>query len=101
MRRSLPPSKPVRAEGLQTVAIGPVDRGQDVGAVARAADGDHQVARPAVVHQLLDEDLVVAHVVAHGQNPAQVVGEAEDLEPLFRFVFQVLRAAASSCPGLR
>ena len=33
------------AERLQAVAVGPLDGPQDVRAVARAADGDEQVAR--------------------------------------------------------
>jgi hypothetical protein len=79
-----------QAEGLEPVAIGPIDRGQDVGAVARAADSDAEVAGRAVIHQLLDKDLVVTHVVAHGQDPAEVVGQAHDLEPLLALILQVL-----------
>ncbi len=78
-----------QAEGDQPMTVGPIDRGQHVGAVARAADGDHQIAAAAVVHQLLNEDLVVAHVVADGQNPALIVGQAHNLEPLLAVVFQV------------
>ncbi len=78
-----------QAKAFQPVAVGPIDGGQHVGAVARAADGDGQVSLAAVVHQLLDEDLVVADVVAHGHDPAQIVGEAQDFEPPFGFVAEV------------
>ena len=45
---------------------------------------------PAEVHQLLDENLVVAAIVADGENPAEVVGQAHHLEPPPRFVLEML-----------
>ena len=74
---------------IKPVAIGPIDGVEHVGAVAAAADGEEQVALGAVVHELLNENLVVAAVVADGQDPAGVVGQAEDFEALFRFVLEV------------
>ncbi len=74
------------------MAVGPIDGGENVRAVAGAADGEEKIAGAAVVHELLEEDLVVAAVVADGEEPAGVVGEAEDFEAFFGFVVQVAGA---------
>ena len=68
------------AERLQAVPVGPLDGPQDVRAVARAADGDEQVARAGQVLELLDEDAVEALVVAPGEDVRRVVGQAEDAQ---------------------
>src|SRR5262245_4736731 len=78
------------AEGDQAVAIGPIDGFENVGAVAGAADGEEQVALGPVIHELLDENLVVAAVVADSEQPAGIVGQAEDLEPLFGFIIEIV-----------
>ena len=83
------------AEGRQAVAVGPLHRAQDVGTVARAADGDEQVAGAGQVLQLLHEDAVEALVVAPGEDVRRVVGQAEDAETLFRVVVEVLAAQRS------
>ena len=70
-----------QTERDQIVRVGPLDGAKHVGAVARAADGNRQVARRGVVHQLLQEDLLVAKVIAHRHDPGGIVREAEDLEP--------------------
>src|SRR4029453_8409687 len=79
-----------QAKGHKAVAVGPIDGSQDVRAVAAAADGNQQIASRAVVHELLDEDLVVAAVVAYRQKPAGVVGQAKHLETPFGLVLQVI-----------
>src|SRR5262245_49398180 len=66
------------AERLETVAVGPVDGLEHIGAVAGATDGDQQVAGTSQVLELLDKDAIEALVVAPGEDIGGVVGEAED-----------------------
>ena len=70
------------AHGRQPLLVRPVDGLEDVGTVARARDGQQQVARRGEVLELLDEDPVVTLVVTPGQDCRRVVGQAEDFEPL-------------------
>src|SRR5262249_25559792 len=74
------------AESPDAVAVGPVDGAKDVRAVARATDGDEQVARARQVLELLHEDAVEALVVGPGQDVRCVVGQAEDAEAFFLIV---------------
>ena len=83
------------AEGRQPVAVGPIDGGQHIGAVARSADRHQQVARLAEIHQLLHEDLVVAAVVADGRQPADVVGQAQHPQRRRDLVAQIFLAEAA------
>jgi len=68
-----------QAERDEAVAVGPIDSVEDVGAIAAAADGEDEIAGGAVVHELLEENLVVAAVVANGQEPARIVCQAQHL----------------------
>src|SRR5262249_16224207 len=83
-------AEPVPPDRPAAVAVGPLPRRQHVGAVARAADGDEQVARRRQVLELFDEDAVEALVVAPGQDVRGVVGQAEDAQPPLAVVVEVL-----------
>src|SRR5262249_42898724 len=95
-----PPGKPARAaaaeagaaERQKPVAVGPLHRPQHGGAVAGAADGDEQVARPGQVLQLLHEDALEALVVAPGEDVRRVVRQAQDAQALLPVVVEVLAA---------
>ncbi|MFO0967552.1 MAG: hypothetical protein U0793_18490 [Gemmataceae bacterium] len=93
------------AEGVDAVGVGPLDGFEDVLAVARAADGDEEVARLPEVLELLDEDAIVAGVVGPGEDVRGVVREAEDLEALPDFggrtpaeIFAEVEALAPELP---
>ena len=62
-------------ECVEASAVGPLDGCQDVGAVAGTADGDGQIARLGVLHQLLEEDRIETHVVTQGGYPTGIVAE--------------------------
>ncbi len=75
-------------ESGQAVPVAPFDRVQDVRAVAGATDCNQDVSLAAVVHQLLNEDLVVGQIIADGHDPSRIVGQAEHLESLLVFIAQ-------------
>ncbi len=83
-----PPSYPVRPNVIRPWRFAHSTACKHVGAVARAADGNHQIARATVIHQLLDENLVVGQVVPHRHDPAHIVGQAEHFQPFTRLVLQ-------------
>ena len=88
---SLPPEKPVNADGGQAVVVGPGDGLEDVRAVSRSRDRQQDVAGRGEVLELFEEDPVVAFVVGPGHDAGRVVGQAQDLEPLL--VFEVAERA--------
>ena len=61
---------------LYIVAVRPLDGPQHVRAVARAADGDEQVAGLGQVLELLDEDALETLIVGPGEDIRRVVGQA-------------------------
>jgi len=67
-----------QADGLQVVIVGPLKRLDDVGAVAADAHAQQQIPRCSEVDQLLDEHIVVAHIVAQRGQVRRVVVEAQD-----------------------
>src|SRR5712692_2498170 len=68
------------AEGFQPVAIRPLHRHKDIGAIARPADGNEQIAGASQVFELLDEDALEPLVVTPSENIRRVVGQAEDAQ---------------------
>src|SRR5688500_7634926 len=68
------------AKSLDLVSVGPFDGAKNVGAVARAADGDEQIARLAEILELLDEDAFEIRIVGPGEDVRRIVGQAEDAE---------------------
>ena len=97
MLRSLPPLKPVRPNVFSPCRLAQSTAASTLGLLPDPLMASTR-SPAAVVHQLLHEDLVIADVIAHGHDPAQVVGQAEHLEPLLAFVFQILGFVQAALP---
>ena len=69
-------------DGFAAHGVGCFDAAEDVGGVARTADGEEHVAGFGEVLELLGEDDVVADIVGVGRESGQVVVKAEDAELL-------------------
>src|SRR5437588_11968379 len=94
-RPQLAAGKAGAAERRQAVTIGPIDGAQHIGTVARAADGNEQVARTSQVLELFDKDTIEALVVAPGKNVRRVIGQAQHAQAFLLIVLEVLTAKRS------
>src|SRR5258707_365772 len=88
-RLQLAATKPGATERRKVVAIRPLDGLEDIWTVARAADGNEEIAGAGEILQLFDEDAIESFIVSPGQNIGRVIGQAENAETLLGVVVEI------------